>query len=45
MLIKGFDAPKEGSILEALNRIYEAGGKDWDNVDDPQALISEIRGT
>lgn len=43
--IDGFDEPKEGSILDALDRVYKAGGKAWDDVADPQALIAEIRGT
>ena len=45
VLVKSFEPSKEGSILEALDRIYEAGGKDWDNVEDVDGLLSEIRGT
>jgi hypothetical protein len=44
VLVKSFDPTKEGSILQALDRIYEAGGKDWDNVEDVDGLLSEIRG-
>jgi len=40
--IQSFDPLKEGSIREALESIYEAGGKAWDNVDDPKSLIRGI---
>lgn len=43
--VKAFEPFKTGSILEALDRIHKAGGKDWDNVADPDALIAEIRGS
>jgi len=43
--VKAFEPFKGGSILEALQRIYKAGGKDWDNVADPDALIAEMRGS
>ena len=39
-----FEPSKSGSILETLDRIYEAGGKAWDDIDDPEALIAEMRG-
>lgn len=42
--VKGFELSKTGSIMEALDEIYEAGGKAWDDVDDPEALIRELRG-
>jgi hypothetical protein len=42
--VKSFDPTQEGSILQALDRIYEAGGKAWDNVDDVDGLLSEVRG-
>jgi hypothetical protein len=41
--VKSFEQPKEGSILEALNRVYEAGGKAWDDVEDVEGFISEMR--
>lgn len=42
--ITNFEPSKSGSILETLDRIYEAGGKAWDDIDDPEALIAEMRG-
>ena len=42
--VTSFESQKKGSILEALNRVYEAGGKAWDEVDDPEAVIAEMRG-
>jgi hypothetical protein len=42
--IRSFERPKTGSIRAALDAIYDAGGDAWDAVDDPAALISEIRG-
>lgn len=44
VLVKSFEPTKEGSILQALDRIYEAGGKAWDNVEDVGGLLSEMRG-
>jgi hypothetical protein len=44
VLVKSFEPAKEGSILEALGHIYEAGGKAWDDVEDADKLIAEIRG-
>jgi hypothetical protein len=41
--VKSFEPTKEGSILQALDRIYEAGGKDWNDVQDVDGLLSEIR--
>ncbi len=45
VLVNSFEPTKEGSILQALDRIYEAGGKDWDNVEDVDGLLSDMRGT
>ena len=42
--VTDFEPSKTGSILETLDRVYEAGGKAWDDVDDPDSLIAEIRG-
>lgn len=36
---------KTGSIIEALDRIHAAGGKAWDDIEDPEALIAEMRGS
>ena len=41
--VKDFEPAKSGSILQTLERIYDAGGKAWDDVDDPEALLSEVR--
>jgi hypothetical protein len=45
IFVKSFEPSREGSIMQALDRIYEAGGRDWDNVDDVEGLIAEMRGT
>lgn len=39
-----YDAAKSGSIRERLDRVYEAGGKAWDKIEDPQKFIDELRG-
>lgn len=44
MTIQSFEPPKQGSILEALDAIYEAGGKAWDKVKEPEKKIAEMRG-
>jgi len=44
ILVKGFEPAKTGSIRETLDRIYEAGGKAWDDIDDPDKFIAEMRG-
>jgi hypothetical protein len=41
--VRAFEPSKKGSILEALEHIREAGGKAWDDVEDPEALIAEMR--
>ena len=41
--IHDMEEPKRGSILEALGHIYDAGGKAWDDVEDPDAFIAELR--
>ena len=35
---KKIKSPKTGSILETLDKIYEAGGKAWDDIEDPKSL-------
>ena len=37
-------AHQASSIRECLDRVYEAGGKAWDDVPDPDAAIREMRG-
>jgi len=44
VVVKSFEPAKEGSILEALGHIYEAGGKTWDEVENAEVLIAEMRG-
>src|SRR4030042_607389 len=39
-----FAERKTGSILKALDEIYEAGGKVWDDIDDPDKYLKEMRG-
>jgi hypothetical protein len=41
--VTGFEPSKSGSILRALERIYEAGGKAWDDVADAEGLLAEMR--
>lgn len=41
--VQAFEPVKTGSIRDTLNQIYEAGGKAWDDVDDPEALIKGLR--
>lgn len=43
MVISSFEPPKTGSIKQALTNIYNAGGSAWDEVDDPNSLIAEMR--
>ena len=42
--VTSFEPSKEGSILDTLERIYQAGGKAWDRIDDPDRLLAEMRG-
>lgn len=42
-VIEAYEPPKTGSFRDALRRIYDAGGHAWDRVDDPDALLAEIR--
>ena len=41
--ITSFEAPKVGSIRDALRNIHAAGGHAWDRVKDPDSLIREFR--
>lgn len=43
--ISSFEKPKTGSIRKALHDIHAAGGHMWDQVEDTDALITEMRGT
>lgn len=36
--------PRKGTVAEGLQAIWDAGGKDWEKVEDPEALLREIRG-
>lgn len=38
------DVCKDLSVLETLDAVHEAGGKAWDEVDDPDKAIAEMRG-
>ncbi len=38
-------AKEKVSMRQCLDEVYEAGGKAWDDVDDPEAFIRELRGT
>jgi hypothetical protein len=41
--VQAFEPVQTGSIRDALNAVYEAGGKAWDDVEDPEALIKGAR--
>lgn len=41
--IKSVKPRRSGSILSALDRIYEAGGSAWDTVEDPDTVLAEMR--
>ncbi|NJO55608.1 MAG: hypothetical protein HC834_03760 [Rhodospirillales bacterium] len=43
MTIRSYDPPKSGSITDALEAVYQAGGSAWDEVDDPDAAITQMR--
>ncbi len=43
MEISSFEPPKRGSIKEMLQRVHAAGGNAWDAIDDPDAVIAEMR--
>ena len=43
VIVEGFEPTKTGPLREALHAIWEAGGKAWDAVDDPEALIRGMR--
>lgn len=45
MKIDSFDPPKTGSAIDALRKARKAGAHAWDDVDDPEGLIAELRGS
>jgi hypothetical protein len=40
--IRGVQQPVQGSIVEAIEALREAGGKDWDAVEDPMSYLDEV---
>jgi hypothetical protein len=36
--------PRPGSLAEAFQALHEAGGRGWDGLEDPQALLEEVTG-
>jgi len=44
MVITSFEPPKTGSVRNALEQIYEAGGNAWDKVKNPTAMVNGTRG-
>ncbi len=40
--IKDMQQPVQGSIVEAMEALREAGGKDWDLVQDPAGYLDEV---
>jgi len=43
LLIDAYEPPKTGSVMDALRLAHDAGGYAWDNVDDPDKAIAEMR--
>jgi hypothetical protein len=41
--IRGVQQPVQGSIVEAIEALREAGGKDWDAVEDPMSYLDEVK--
>jgi hypothetical protein len=35
---------RPGNLLEAMDRLREAGGSGWDDLEDPEAFLRELRG-
>lgn len=44
MTINAFEPPKTGRISDTLRCVREVGGDAWDAVENPRALMAEIRG-
>ncbi|MGE3181411.1 MAG: hypothetical protein AB7N71_07265 [Phycisphaerae bacterium] len=44
MKITGFQPPKTGSLLESLRQAHGAGGRAWDEIENPVEYLEEIRG-
>jgi hypothetical protein len=42
--IQEVNQPKPGSILDGLDAVWDAGLKDWERIDNPDAYLQEIRG-
>ncbi len=42
--IKDVQQPSQGSILEAIEALREAGGSAWDAIEDPEAYLEEVSG-
>lgn len=42
--IKGMEPPKVGTFADTLTKLRKAGGSAWDDIDDPQAILNDIRG-
>lgn len=45
LIIDRFEPPKTGSILDTLRIAHDRGGSAWDSIEDPDALIAEMRGS
>lgn len=43
MLIKSYDKPKRGSFTKTLDAVHRASHGVWDDVEDPEAAIAEMR--
>jgi len=44
LTVQSFETPKNGSVLEALDRAWDAGADAWDDIDDPETFITEMTG-
>ncbi len=43
LVIKSYDPPKTGSIADALEAVHKAGGSAWDEIENPQEYLAEMR--
>jgi hypothetical protein len=41
-MIRGVSQPQSGSLSEAFRALHEAGGKGWDEIDDPRSCLEEV---
>ncbi|MBK8913562.1 MAG: hypothetical protein IPM64_03005 [Phycisphaerales bacterium] len=42
-VISSFEPPKTGSIVDVLRKAHDSGGSAWDEIEDPEAYLAEMR--